>query len=258
MYLKAKKSDKLDVAAIVVEKIRETGGRFLRRYKPKGDTTERLDPKKLDHIHDYTWIDIGDAKAREKACQALRENAPAIKKAKTVSSATAIATTAAISSSSDSDGGSSFQSTIICDISSPASSLTTKGDYNPCSTVGNTTRMVRTSYELEKEESEDATAYQGIGMPLFIRPCMSLIGLYHPGHQVVEISIDSLNKNEREMYLRDFLPPSHNIPTYTNHFNTTSSSFNNQQQQHASSAWNMTPEDIDSHLCTPPKHVAEV
>jgi hypothetical protein len=60
-YLKAKKRDKPAVAAIVVEKIRATGGRFLRRH----------------HVtsNGVVWVEIGDEKAREKTCQALRGTA---------------------------------------------------------------------------------------------------------------------------------------------------------------------------------------
>jgi hypothetical protein len=58
-YLKAKKRDKPSVAAMVVEKIRQMGGRFLRRY----DVTQQ------DGV---VWVDIGDEKAKEKTCQALR------------------------------------------------------------------------------------------------------------------------------------------------------------------------------------------
>jgi hypothetical protein len=60
-YLKAKKRDKPAVAAVVVEKIRATGGRFLRRH----------------HVtsNGVVWVEIGDEKAREKTCQALRGTA---------------------------------------------------------------------------------------------------------------------------------------------------------------------------------------
>lgn len=57
-YLKAKKKDKPAVAALVVDKVREAGGRFLRRHHV---TSEGV-----------AWVDIGDEKAKEKTCQALR------------------------------------------------------------------------------------------------------------------------------------------------------------------------------------------
>jgi hypothetical protein len=55
-YLQAKKRDKPSVASIVVELIRNKGGRFLRRY----DT---------NHHGQVLWVDIGDERAREKTCR---------------------------------------------------------------------------------------------------------------------------------------------------------------------------------------------
>ena len=66
-YLQAKKRDKPSVAAVIVEKIRLRGGRFLRR----------LD----DHPGEISvYVDIGDERAREKTCQALREGAPELRR----------------------------------------------------------------------------------------------------------------------------------------------------------------------------------
>lgn len=64
-YLSAKKKDKPAVAAEVVEVIRKLDppGRFLKKDKDSG-----------------YWIDIGDARAKEKTSQALREGAPLIRK----------------------------------------------------------------------------------------------------------------------------------------------------------------------------------
>lgn len=60
-YLRATKKQKPEIASEIVEKIRNLTpkGRFL---------------KKIDHAHGE-YIDIGDAKAKEKTCQALREGA---------------------------------------------------------------------------------------------------------------------------------------------------------------------------------------
>jgi hypothetical protein len=66
-YLFAKKRDKPDVAAEVVELIRKRGGRFLRRLEPFAGG-------------EVLWLDIGDERAREKTCQALREGAPELKR----------------------------------------------------------------------------------------------------------------------------------------------------------------------------------
>jgi hypothetical protein len=67
-YLRAKKRDKPDVASVVVDVVRKRGGRFLRRT---GHT---------DSLGQVLWADIGDDRAREKACQALREGAPEIRR----------------------------------------------------------------------------------------------------------------------------------------------------------------------------------
>lgn len=68
-YLKAKKCEKPAVASRIVESIRTKGGRFLRKYStsPQGNVV---------------WVDIGDSKAREKTCQALREGAPELRRRK--------------------------------------------------------------------------------------------------------------------------------------------------------------------------------
>lgn len=64
-YLKAKKKQKPNVAAEVVTKIRslDPPGRFLKKDKETG-----------------WYLDIGDARAKEKTSQALREGAPLIRK----------------------------------------------------------------------------------------------------------------------------------------------------------------------------------
>ena len=67
-YLAAKKADKPSVASQVVEEIRRRGGRFLRRCEG------------LDASGQVYWLDIGDERAREKTCQALREGAPELRR----------------------------------------------------------------------------------------------------------------------------------------------------------------------------------
>jgi hypothetical protein len=160
-YLKAKKRDKPQVAAIVVDKIRERGGRFLRRYKSD---------------EGMVWIEIGDGRAREKTCQALREGAPAIRRRK---------------AASDSDGTLSATSTF--DRTVPEGEEEKKLNY------GGRTQIVRT-YETEKEEADTT-----VGVPIVIRPSMTLI--CRSLDQALAIPVDELDESEREMYLRDFLPP---------------------------------------------------
>jgi hypothetical protein len=67
-YLGSKRADKPEVACLVVERIRERGGRFLKRTKLPG----------IGLCGHFCWVDIGEQRAYEKACQALREGAPEI------------------------------------------------------------------------------------------------------------------------------------------------------------------------------------
>ena len=70
IYLVAsKRTDKPYIATHIVETIRSRGGRFLRRTKT-GQYGARP----------YGWLEIDDKKAYEKACQALREGAPEIRR----------------------------------------------------------------------------------------------------------------------------------------------------------------------------------
>mmetsp|Transcript_25361 Transcript_25361/g.47174 ORF Transcript_25361/g.47174 Transcript_25361/m.47174 type:complete len:683 (-) Transcript_25361:175-2223(-) len=62
-YLKAKKNDKPAISRSIVRSIRDAGGRFLRKDESTG-----------------LWYEIGDAGAREKTSQALRQRAPEMRK----------------------------------------------------------------------------------------------------------------------------------------------------------------------------------
>jgi hypothetical protein len=70
-YLTSKRADKPFVASHIVNIIQSRGGRFLRRYKRNGVSWER------GH---FVWVEVDPQKAYEKACQALREGAPGIRK----------------------------------------------------------------------------------------------------------------------------------------------------------------------------------
>jgi len=70
-YLAAKRIDKPEIATLVVDKIRERGGRFLKRTKVVNSGGAR------GH---FCWRDIGEQRAYEKTCQALREGAPEIRR----------------------------------------------------------------------------------------------------------------------------------------------------------------------------------
>jgi hypothetical protein len=70
-YLTSKRADKPFVASHIVEIIQSRGGRFLRRHKRNGVSWER------GH---FVWVEVDPQKAYEKACQALREGAPDIRR----------------------------------------------------------------------------------------------------------------------------------------------------------------------------------
>jgi hypothetical protein len=62
IYLCAKRSDKPVIATKLIEIVRSRGGRFLRRVKTGGGR--------------FGWVEVGELRAYEKVCQALREGAP--------------------------------------------------------------------------------------------------------------------------------------------------------------------------------------
>jgi hypothetical protein len=76
-YIAAKRMDKPEIAMHVVALVRERGGRFLKRTKVVSTSSSpRLSPSR-GH---FAWQDIGEQRSYEKACQALREGAPDIRK----------------------------------------------------------------------------------------------------------------------------------------------------------------------------------
>jgi len=69
-YIASRRSDKPQIATQIVDIVRGRGGRFLKRTKRPG----------LGPSGHFCWEDVGDQRAYEKACQALRENAPEIRR----------------------------------------------------------------------------------------------------------------------------------------------------------------------------------
>ncbi|KAL3934799.1 MAG: hypothetical protein SGARI_003234, partial [Bacillariaceae sp.] len=63
IYLKAKKNDKPAISRAIVKSIRSKGGRFLKKNEKNAQ-----------------YFEIGDAQAREKTSQALRQRAPEMRK----------------------------------------------------------------------------------------------------------------------------------------------------------------------------------
>ena len=69
-YLASKRADKPHIATHIVNIIQSRGGRFLRRFKRSGTSS-------FGH---FVWVEVDPQKAYEKACQALREGAPEIRR----------------------------------------------------------------------------------------------------------------------------------------------------------------------------------
>lgn len=243
-YLKAKKRDKPAVASLIVEMIRKRGGRFLRR-----DTSQfRRRPNRNDGFDGGSmiqWVDIGDDRAREKTCQALREGAPEIRRKG--------------HRGSESDGnrnwdkklyhnGSSFSFDDDLDVDSVShekdfkSSVTKDtilvrsgqqyengGHYwqgspksrhdhinvDSDSDVDDNTPEVRNggneSYTNYRRPVEEITFSDEEETPIQIRPWAWLL----PDRQPVEsIGLHQLSVQDRDLYLREFLPPH---PRYEKH-----------------------------------------
>jgi hypothetical protein len=69
-YLAARRADKPDIAMRIVHDILGRGGRFLKRTKMHG----------AGPSGHFCWQDIGESRAYEKVCQALREGAPEMRR----------------------------------------------------------------------------------------------------------------------------------------------------------------------------------
>jgi len=67
------KKEKKRIAISIVESTRDTGGRFLDIFESEGEPLKGENNQKV-------WYDVGDQRAIAKTAQALRENAPKIKK----------------------------------------------------------------------------------------------------------------------------------------------------------------------------------
>ena len=165
-YLKAKKRDKPAVASRIVELIRQQGGRFLRRW----------DTDAAGHV---LWVDIGDERAREKTCQALREGAPELRRRQKASSS---------SDEEDDDTKRSSKHTIPSTVYSK--NETPRG---PKSTE--LTETTRLPY--------DDTSFPIAG-EIVIRPLAQLM----QDRSIDPIPLDQLSTEDRDLYLRDFWPPS--------------------------------------------------
>jgi len=190
-YLRAKKRDKPSVASFIVDLVRERGGRFLRRSDSTTSQGEVL------------WVDIGDERAREKTCQALREGAPELRRRRR---------TPSFSDEEDKDESPKKKIATSCDdeIKSLEKKLSPKSvtsqDECPTRKVESpsdsrddseivTMKEGKTNMRKEKDfEDEDG--------PIVIRPCERLMR-----GPVRAVNLSGLSSREQELYLHGFLPP---------------------------------------------------
>jgi hypothetical protein len=180
-YLKAKKRDKPKVAVAIVQKIRELGGRFLRRHDVTGQGG-------------VVWVDIGDTRAVEKVCQALREGAPEIRRQKEAD-ASPRGPYNYHQRFTNSDGTLSAASSLDRTVSI--------GDEAPHK---GRTQILRSSFQ---QEMEEATAACGT---IVIRPSPNLIRQSSAIRNDIAMQVDHLDPHDREAYLRYFIPPNPAIP----------------------------------------------
>ena len=163
------------MAAAIVQQIREKDGRFLKRVDKVG-TGQVL------------WVDIGDEKAKEKTCQALREGAPEIRRTRKPFSA---------------DRGDRMQKqTSRNNESSPSSS---SGRYSNCWDTRESRFASDTTDVSQKAlKRSDVTHSYCRTIDMFIRPIPVMVeGRSCPD----SLSVEQLQPDDRELYLLDFIPP---------------------------------------------------
>ena len=202
-YLEAKKRDKPAVASIIVELIRKKGGRFLRRCNDKTSQGQIL------------WVDIGDDRAREKTCQALREGAPAIRRKHR--NKLKMSTSRSSSFDEEEEDATSTKSPVVNKdakptLSSPSSIDRTHSTGGGSTKSNNSSKGVRwssnhegnnNSNDVEEEVNVSSDERNNDG-PIRIRPWAKLLPRRAP---VEPIDLDQLSADDRDVYLRDFLPP---------------------------------------------------
>lgn len=243
-YLKAKKRDKPAVASLIVETIRKRGGRFLRR-----DTSQfRRRPSRTPDGFDggggsgsmIQWVDIGDERAREKTCQALREGAPELRRLGHCGGGGSSSDTdhnrrpwdiknrndRSLSFGNDVDGDSGRREKAIISTEKikdarlePQRKRYEQDQYywhgSPTdphsrdhvetdSDVDDNTPEVRNGGGGDRHPVEEITFSDEEELPMLIRPWSRLL----PDRPPVEpIGLHQLSVQDRDMYLRDFLPP---------------------------------------------------
>jgi len=192
--LKAKKRDKPAVADILIDLIRERGGRFLKR----------ADTKQNGGV---VWIDIGVERAREKACQALREGAPELRRRKG-KSANNDGDDDDITKEGSGDDDESDERLI-----NRALVGDTKNDSLGAVSIdhgGNVDdgKIRDVYYPTDARDDDDEGSHSTVETndvcagPIMIKPYQRLMR-----RKIEEISVEELTPHERELYLGAFLPP---------------------------------------------------
>lgn len=212
-YLQAKKREKPAVASIIVALIRKKGGRFLRRSD--GGVQQ---PHLRGHV---LWEDIGDSQAIEKTCQALREGAPEIRRKNHRPRRKNKSAYGSRSSSFDDEeeeetekeapsgfGNQQQGSTALLEakdndetFSSPSTNARGGGGTN---SKGVNQSNADDDSDIDTQEVRNGTGNYLDEGPICIRPWARLIPERPP---VGPIPLDQLSPQDRDMYLRDFLPP---------------------------------------------------
>jgi len=236
-YLQAKKRDKPAVASKIVEMIRKKNGRFLRRCEtnPQGKVL---------------WIDIGDDRAREKTCQALREGAPEIRKRDPSNypkdKAAPFIDTNDIHEN-ESDSSPKDTTVLLGSRSSSRISLGYQFQGDDCKLPPKTIRQTMDSPVSALKEhvlndggdncNEYPTTIEG---PIMIRP---LVRLLSERPHVDPIPLDHLSAQDRDIYLQNFLPPFDNQDIYLNQEQRprTVGSFNNRPQHYENPSADQEP-----------------
>jgi hypothetical protein len=229
-YLKAKKRDKPGVAACIVDLIRSRGGRFLRRHDDHCSSGGGGGGGPHHHV---LWVDIGNERAREKTCQALREGAPELRRRRSRGASSesseeddddraSLRQKRKVSSFSENDGeksGKSLQKQqpIKCEQSLLKRSHEADDDMGDNDVddaerakgvVTMTDSDVRDDVECVQEDKDVPQAVLEEDGPLMICPCPLLMR-----RPVIAIPISDLSPRDQELYLNDFMPPHSNIRT---------------------------------------------
>jgi len=191
-YLKAKKRDKPSVADKLIDIVRERGGRFLKRAESQ-------------QYGEILWVDIGDERAREKTCQALREGAPELRRRKGKGRGKALdddETTGDDSHDDDTLSNGLVNTELVNNQRYIlGSGLTERFGYACTSDRRNAEAINKADARDDEGSQQMETSNFGKG-PIMIQPYKRLTR-----RKMEEISVEGLTQHERELYLGAFLPP---------------------------------------------------